>query len=148
MLISVNFFKAHPYAKIPTRATSESTGFDLYSNMEWLLAKHETRVIVCGVGIEVETVGEFDVDVQIRGRSSLAMQGISAHVGTIDQDYRGEIGVILTNTSKKEYQISHGDRIGQLIFVPRFRDVIVRTVEPTEVRPTTRNSGGFGSTGK
>lgn len=83
---------------------------------------------------------------QVRGRSGLAFKsGIFGFYGTVDSDYRGEIGVLLENHSDKDFEVTRGMRVAQLVIAPVEK---VETVEVPELDETTRNTGGFGSTGK
>lgn len=84
-------------------------------------------------------------ELQIRSRSGLAMRGIQAHFGTIDEDYRGELKVILYNHSEEPLEINHGDRIAQAVLAPVVRAVIE---EAEELSDTVRGDGGFGSSGR
>jgi dUTP pyrophosphatase len=104
----------------------------------------ERRLIPTGLFIELST----GYEAQIRPRSGLALkQGITClnSPGTIDADYRGEIGVILINLSNEMQVIKTGDRIAQMVIAP----VTQISWEPaTALTPTNRGAGGFGSTGK
>ena len=80
----------------------------------------------------------------VTGRSSLALKGISAHVGTINRNFRGVVCIILTNLTRTDYVIEYGDRVGQ-ITVLRYEDP--KWIESSCLLETTRK-GGFGSTGK
>jgi dUTP pyrophosphatase len=104
----------------------------------------ERKLIPTGLFIELPT----GYEAQIRPRSGLALkQGITClnSPGTIDADYRGEIGVILINLSNEMQVLKSGDRIAQMVIAP----VTQISWEPTTVlTPTNRGTGGFGSTGK
>ena len=85
---------------------------------------------------------------QVRPRSGLAVQhGLTVlnSPGTIDADYRGEIGVLMINLGPETYRIAHGERIAQLVVAPVVR---VRPIESEAPGPTARGAGGFGSTGR
>lgn len=130
---------------LPTYATAFSSGMDLRANLldTIVLAAGERKLIPTGLYIELPQ----GYEAQVRPRSGLALkQGITClnSPGTIDADYRGEIGVLLINLSGQEQVIQHGDRIAQLVIQP----VVQCTWETvTELSDTQRGGGGFGHTG-
>ena len=129
-------------AKPPTRAHPKDAGLDLYAPYPVTLAPGQRETIDTGICIELPpyTFG------RITGRSSLASKyGIEVYPGTVDEDYRGRIGITLQNRSVVPYQISPGDRIAQLIVVPC---VYVEPVVVESLSRTERGEGGFGSTGR
>ncbi len=132
----------HP---IPSYETIFSAGMDLRANcIEPSTLKPLQRAIVkTGLFIELP----IGYEAQVRPRSGLAAKkGITVlnSPGTIDADYRGEIGVILVNLSNEDFTINHGERIAQLIIAKHERAVW----EEVEVLgETSRGEGGFGSTG-
>lgn len=104
-----------------------------------------SRVLIkTGLCIELPV----NTEAQVRPRSGLALKhGITVvnTPGTVDEDYRGEIGVILLNTGDKPFQIAYGDRIAQLVFA----EVVKYNLEPSvELSETSRGVGAYGSTGK
>lgn len=131
---------------LPAYATEGSAGMDLcaYVHESVVLEPLERKLIPTGLFIELPT----GYEAQIRPRSGLALkQGITClnSPGTIDADYRGEIGVILINLSNEMQVIKTGDRIAQMVIAP----VTQISWEPaTALTPTNRGAGGFGSTGK
>lgn len=127
----------------PEYQTDGAAGLDLRSVEECTLAPLERRLVRTGVRIEIPTGFEG----QVRPRSGLALKhGISIvnAPGTIDSDYRGEIGVILINLGSEAVTLGQGERIAQLVVCPVAR-AIVETVDSLE--DTLRGGGGFGSTG-
>lgn len=133
----------HP---LPQYQTAQSAGMDLYANMEHscTLQPLERALIPTGLFIELP-VG---YEAQIRPRSGLAIKnGITVlnAPGTIDADYRGEIGVVIINLSKEEFTINDGDRIAQMVIA---QHEIAVWQEVTEMTETDRGHGGFGSTSK
>lgn len=133
----------HP---LPQYQTAQSAGMDLYANMEHscTLQPLERALIPTGLFIELP-VG---YEAQIRPRSGLAIKnGITVlnAPGTIDADYRGEIGVVIINLSKDEFTINDGDRIAQMVIA---QHEIAVWQEVTEMTETDRGHGGFGSTSK
>ncbi|MBT8280225.1 MAG: dUTP diphosphatase [Muriicola sp.] len=132
----------HP---LPEYETGASAGMDLRARLEGpvSLGPLERKVIKTGLFLELP-VG---YEAQIRPRSGLAAKrGITVlnTPGTIDADYRGEIGVILVNLSNEAFVIEDGERIAQMVISSHER---ASWVEVQELSETTRGQGGFGSTG-
>ena len=131
---------------LPKYETLLSAGMDLYANIdENLLLKPMQRVLI-KTGLFIALPDNYEA--QIRPRSGLAYKnGVTVlnSPGTIDADYRGEIGVILINLSEENFVVTDGERIAQMIVAPHTR-VQWRVVE--ELSITERGKGGFGSTGK
>jgi len=129
---------------VPKYQTQGAAGCDLYAN-ESMTVRPGRRAIV-STGLRIELPPGFEA--QVRPRSGLAAKhGITVlnTPGCVDEDYRGEIKVILLNTGDEEFIINKGDRIAQMVFSRVFRGIF----QPTEsLSSTTRGSGGFGSTGK
>jgi dUTP pyrophosphatase len=131
---------------LPAYATEGSAGMDLCAHIHEsvVLEPLERKLIPTGLFIELPT----GYEAQIRPRSGLALkQGITClnSPGTIDADYRGELGVILINLSNEMQVIKTGDRIAQMVIAP----VTQISWEPaTALAPTNRGADGFGSTGK
>ncbi len=132
----------HP---LPAYATELSAGMDLraFVREPIVLAPLERKLIPTGLSIELPA----GYEAQVRPRSGLAYKhGITVlnSPGTIDADYRGEIGVVLVNLSDQPFTIEDGERIAQLI-VARYKRVSWQTAE--ELSESERGSGGFGHTG-
>jgi len=132
--------------ELPNYATAGSAGMDLRAHLATpvTLQSLERRLIPTGLFMEIP-VG---YEVQIRPRSGLAYKhGITVlnSPGTIDSDYRGEIGVLLVNLSQEAFIIENGERIAQMV-VAAHGQVAWETV--SELSDTDRGAGGFGSTGK
>ncbi|OHD07473.1 MAG: deoxyuridine 5'-triphosphate nucleotidohydrolase [Spirochaetes bacterium GWD1_27_9] len=130
-------------AKIPAKATPNSSGFDLFSTEELIIEKHKFKLISTGISIEMER----GVEAQVRSRSGLAIKhGIAVlnSPGTIDCDYRGEVKVVLINHSDCDFTIEKGMRIAQMVF-SKVVDADFQVV--SELSDTQRGEGGFGSTG-
>jgi dUTP pyrophosphatase len=130
---------------LPHYETNASAGMDLRANLEMplTLGSLERRVIKTGLFLELP-VG---YEAQIRPRSGLAVKkGITVlnTPGTIDADYRGEIGVILVNLSNEPFVVEDGERIAQMVITSHER---AEWVEVNELSQTSRGAGGFGSTG-
>ena len=131
--------------KLPKYTTELSAGMDLRANIDDdLLLKPMQRVLV-KTGLFIELVPGYEA--QVRPRSGLAFKkGITVlnSPGTIDADYRGEIGVILVNLSDDDFIITDGERIAQMV-ISKHEQAIWNEVDSLE--NSERGSGGFGSTG-
>ena len=131
---------------LPEYMTLHSAGMDLYADLEHeLVISPGSRVLVPS-GIAIELPDGFEA--QIRPRSGLALKhGISLvnSPGTIDADYRGEIGIILINHGSEPYLVRNGERIAQMVFAPFAR---AELIEVSELGTTERGDGGFGHTGR
>lgn len=132
--------------ELPQYATSLSAGMDLRANIEVpiTLKTLERKIIPTGLSIALPE----GYEAQVRPRSGLAAKhGISVlnSPGTIDADYRGDIGVIMVNLSLEDFIIAPQDRIAQLV-IAQFTKVEWQIVEA--LPESERGSGGFGSTGK
>ncbi len=130
---------------LPHYETIASAGMDLRANLsESRVLKPLERSIV-GTGLFIEL--PVGVEAQVRPRSGLAAKkGITVlnAPGTIDADYRGEIGVILVNLSNEDFTIENGERIAQLVIAKHER---AEWMIVNELSETDRGAGGFGSTG-
>ena len=140
----VRLAHAHDLA-LPDYATAAAAGADLLAaiGQDIELGPLERKIVPTGISIALP-VG---FEAQVRPRSGLAAKNgvtIVNSPGTIDADYRGEIGVILINLSKEPFRICRGMRIAQLV-VARHARAVWREV--TELDRTARGAGGFGSTG-
>lgn len=134
---------AHP---LPAYETAHAAGMDLraFTGGPVSLRPLERKLIPTGLYIELP-VG---YEAQVRPRSGLALKhGVTVlnSPGTIDADYRGEIGVILVNLSDKEYTVNDGDRIAQMIIASHGKAELVET---EEIDTTERGAGGFGHSGR
>lgn len=131
---------------LPTYATPQSAGMDLRAHVDHplTLAPGERALVPTGLSIALPQ----GYEAQVRPRSGLALKhGITClnAPGTIDADYRGDIGVILINLGQEPFVIADGERIAQLV-VARHEMVEWQAVE--QLDDTTRGAGGFGHTGK
>ena len=132
----------HP---LPQYATEQSAGMDLRANLDnpIILQPMERRLIPTGIYIALPE----GYEAQVRPRSGLALKkGITVlnAPGTIDADYRGEVGVVLINLSQETFTVNDGERIAQLIFA-RYEQGYLITVEALD--ETERGAGGYGHTG-
>lgn len=129
--------------KIPHYVHKGDSGVDLYAAEDYMLKPMERRLI--GTGIKIEIPHGYEA--QVRPKSGLAIEHGISHansVGTIDSGYRGEIKVPLINLSDKPYKIEKGKKIAQMVFA-KVEEAVFEEVD--ELDSTTRNEGGFGSTG-
>ncbi|MDA7693890.1 dUTP diphosphatase [Flavobacteriaceae bacterium] len=134
-----------PY-DLPAYATSASAGVDLRAVLEAPLALKPLERKIIGTGLKIALPEGYEA--QVRPRSGLAAKhGISVlnAPGTIDADYRGEVGVILVNLSNDAFIIQPGERIAQLV-VAKHEQIQWKLTQ--QLSTTERGSGGFGSTGK
>ena len=130
---------------LPNYETIASAGMDLRANLSKsiILKSLERTIVKTGLFIEIP----IGFEAQVRPRSGLAAKkGITVlnSPGTVDADYRGEIGVILVNLSNEDFIIENGERIAQLIIAKHER---AEWNEVQELSQTSRGEGGFGSTG-
>lgn len=143
--IKLNIKKISDLAKLPAYATEGAAGMDLYAaNKEPVILKPLQRALI-PLGFTMELPGGYEA--QIRPRSGMAIKHgitLSNCVGTVDEDYRGEVCVGIINLSNENYTITAGDRIAQMIIAPVTKAVIC---EVNDVNETARGAGGFGSTG-
>lgn len=133
----------HP---LPKYQTELSAGMDLYANLEEdiTLKSLERKLIATGLFLEIPA----GFEAQVRPRSGLAIKnGITVlnSPGTIDADYRGEIGVILVNLSTEDFTIKNGDRIAQMV-IAKYESITWQEVN--KITDSERGQGGFGSTSK
>ena len=131
---------------LPSYSTVLSAGMDLRANLEKEIVLKPLERVLVPTGLFIELPEGYEA--QIRPRSGLALKkGITVlnSPGTIDADYRGEIGVILINLSNEDFTIQHGERICQMI-VASHETVQWELTE--ELEETKRGAGGFGHTGK
>ncbi|MEY5042053.1 MAG: hypothetical protein RLZZ414_1612 [Bacteroidota bacterium] len=133
----------HP---IPNYQTENSAGVDLKANINAEITLLPLQRVLVPTGIKIALPEGYEA--QVRPRSGLALKnGVTVlnSPGTIDADYRGEIGVILVNLSNENFVIKDGERIAQLV-ITKYEKVRFEEVEV--LNETTRGEGGFGSTGK
>lgn len=130
---------------LPEYATEASAGVDLRANLEDKVILSPLDRVIVKTGLFIELPVGYEA--QVRPRSGLAAKkGITVlnAPGTIDADYRGEIGVILVNLSKEAFTINDGERIAQLVIAQHER---AEWAEVEILEDSTRGEGGFGSTG-
>ena len=130
-----------PNATLPTRATPNSAGLDLASAYDYVIAAKSKKIIKTDLAIKIPK-GCYG---RIAPRSSLTLNYfIDVGAGVVDEDFSGNICIILFNFSNEDFYISKGDRVAQLIFE---QIVIAPVVEVGDVSSTIRGDRGFGSSG-
>ena len=137
--------KLENFVSMPEYKTTGASAMDLVAaiNEDVIIPSGEIRMIPTGIAIELP----HNTEAQVRSRSGLAIKsGIAVvnGIGTIDEDYRGEICVGLINHSKVDFKISRGDRIAQMAIMEVLKPAIVVS---DDLSDTARAAGGFGSTG-
>ncbi|NHA20829.1 dUTP diphosphatase [Helicobacter pylori] len=141
--MKIKIQKIHPNALIPKYQTEGSSGFDLHAVEEVVIKPHGVGLVRIGICLSLEVGYEL----QVRTRSGLALNHqvmVLNSPGTVDNDYRGEIKVILANLSDKDFKVQVGDRIAQGVVQKAYK---AEFIEYEQLDETSRGSGGFGSTG-
>lgn len=136
-------FKTQEGAILPEYKTSGSSGFDISSYENTTIAAGKWSIVSTGLFAEIPP----GFEIQVRSRSGLAFKHgvfVLNSPGTVDSDYRGEIKVILANYSDKDFIISKGERIAQLVLSKVY---IAEISKASEINDTSRGAGGFGHTG-
>lgn len=141
--IEVEINKLSEDAKLPEYAHLTDAGADIFALEHTYLKPNETKLVKTGIAVAIP-VG---YEIQIRPRSGLSLKTplrIANAPGTVDADYRGEVCVIMWNSSNETVEINAGDKIAQMVIneVP-----MIKWKEVTELSSTERGTGGFGSTG-
>jgi dUTP pyrophosphatase len=131
--------------ELPQYATSQSAGLDLRANLEesFILKPLQRKLVPTGLHLALPE----GYEAQVRPRSGLAYKkGITVlnAPGTIDADYRGDVGVILINMSNEDFVVEDGERIAQLVIAKYDQ---AEWIQVSELSETNRGEGGFGSTG-
>lgn len=132
--------------ELPAYETKFSAGLDLRANLEATITLEPMQRALVKTGLFLEIPEKYEA--QVRPRSGMAIKhGITVlnSPGTIDADYRGEVGVILINLSNESFVINDGERIAQLVFSKVKQ---AKWIEAEVLSETERGEGGFGSTGK
>jgi len=134
--------KLHEDAKLPVYANPGDAGMDLFSREDYILKAGERYTFKIGIVMEIPE-GHYG---SVRDKSGLASKfGLTTQAGVVDASYRGEIGIVLYNSSKEDYKINKGDKIAQMVIQPIINPEIE---EISELSETRRGDGGFGSTGR
>ena len=139
--IDIKIKLLHPDAKMPVRKTSGASGWDVASYTRKVIPPEGACCVKLGFALEIPP----GYEIQMRPRSGMALSFVVGVLGTIDSDYRGEVGAILYNHRTIRFVVEPGDRIAQMVLapVPAAQLVLVEG----ELSPTERGTGGYGSTG-
>ena len=134
---------------LPAFATPGSAGLDLRAAIEGelVLAPGERALVPTGFAIAIPVGFEG----QVRPRSGLALHAgvtLANAPGTIDADYRGEVGVILVNLGREPFRLRRGERIAQLVIAAVAQPILKEVSAASDLSPTRRGAGGFGHTGR
>lgn len=141
--VTIRMKKLDPGASLPKYAHPGDAGMDLFANCDVAIEPGATALVKTGISIELPPATEA----QVRPRSGLALKHqltVLNTPGTIDEGYRGEIGVIMINHGSSAFQVEKGMKIAQMLIKPVLHADIE---EVTELSDTQRGEGGFGSTG-
>lgn len=143
---SVRVKRLRPSAELPRYQTPGAAGMDLHAALDApiTLAPGARALVPTGLALAIPHGWEG----QVRPRSGLAAKhGVTVinAPGTIDSDYRGEVGVVLVNHGQEPFVVKHGERIAQIVFAPYAQATLE---EVDELDETARGAGGYGSTGR
>ncbi|XP_077375498.1 deoxyuridine 5'-triphosphate nucleotidohydrolase, mitochondrial [Festucalex cinctus] len=137
----LRFAKLSEHATTPTRGSTKAAGYDLYSAYDYSIDPMDKAIVKTDIQIAVPH-GCYG---RVAPRSGLAAKHfIDVGAGVIDEDYRGNVGVVLFNFSKQTFEVRKGDRVAQLVCE---RIAYPELVEQETLEDTERGAGGFGSTG-
>ncbi|XP_036420476.1 deoxyuridine 5'-triphosphate nucleotidohydrolase, mitochondrial isoform X1 [Colossoma macropomum] len=138
----LKFAKLTENATTPTRGSSKAAGYDLYSAYDYSIGPMDKAIVKTDIQIAVPS-GCYG---RVAPRSGLAAKHfIDVGAGVVDEDYRGNVGVVLFNFGKETFEVKKGDRVAQLVCE---RICYPDLVELETLDETERGSGGFGSTGR
>lgn len=138
----LKFAKLSENATTPTRGSTKAAGYDLYSAYDYTIGPLDKMIVKTDIQIAVPT-GHYG---RVAPRSGLAAKHfIDVGAGVVDEDYRGNVGVVLFNLGKEAFEVKKGDRVAQLVCEKiSYPDLVeLETLDETE-----RGAGGFGSTGR
>lgn len=141
--MTLKFKRIHPDATLPSYAHPGDAGMDVRSVDDLVIAPGSRALVHTGLVMMLPP----GYEAQVRPRSGLALKkGVSVlnTPGTIDEGYRGEVGVILVNFGEEDFTVAKGDKIAQIVVAPV---TVAEIIEADEVDETQRGEGGFGSTG-
>jgi dUTP pyrophosphatase len=146
--VTLKIERADPRVQLPEYASTGAAGMDLRAFLAEELTIPPLGRAMVPTGLRIEIPEGFEG--QVRPRSGLAIKfGVTLlnSPGTIDSDYRGDVGIILVNLGAEAFVVKNGDRIAQLVIAPVLTASDVVVVETGELSVTARGGGGFGSTG-
>ena len=140
----IKFAPLSPHAQKPSRGSEHSAGIDLRSAYEYIVPAHGNKLIVTDWKVQYPE-GYFG---KICSRSGLSLNNhIEVGAGVVDADWTGSVNIVLNNLSDREFLVSPGDRVAQLVCTPYITPKIVYC-QPSEILDTARGTNGFGSTFK
>jgi len=128
-------------AQLPKQGSPGAAGYDLYACRDVVIKKKSRSLVAIGIILAIPG-GCYG---RVAPRSSLAVKGIDVGAGVIDSDYRGELMVLLINTTDQDFSVVKGDRVAQIIFE---KIATFRMTPLTNLTVSERGTGGFGSTGR
>ena len=133
-------------AKLPTRAYNLDSGLDLFTIQDVTLQPLERQLVSTGIAIELPTIiyPDYTVEATVRPKSGLSAKGLYVALGTIDNEYTGEIKVLLINLSNELIELKQGQKIAQLVIQKVY---LPEVVEVEELATRSRGNAGFGSSG-
>ena len=132
-------------AKLPCYSSAWAAGMDVHASDFFVVPAGKTQLVKTGIAVSWSGLDASNYYLRVAPRSGLALKsGIFVNAGVIDWDYRGEIGVVLYNSSDVEFKVNPGDRVAQMILEKINR---VNVIQTEELDSTDRGAGGFGSTG-
>ena len=144
--VSIHVLAGNEDLPLPAYQSAAASGVDLRAAVRTPVVLEPGRITLVPTGMAVAIPMGYEG--QVRARSGLALRhgiGVANGPGTIDADYRGEVAVILVNFGREAFEIRRGERIAQLVITPV---VQARFVSVSQLPPTARGAGGFGSTGR
>ncbi len=140
-MIKVGFKRLTDTAVLPVKAHATDSGFDLFADRDALVCPGEAEVIKTGIAVKLPP----GYEAQVRPRSGVTSKTkLRVQLGTIDNEYTGEIGIITDCLEHWPVRVYKGDKLAQLVIAPI---PVVETYEFTEEVETVRGANGFGSTG-
>lgn len=142
-MFEVKVKKLSEKAILPSFAHPGDAGLDLFSIENKTLEPGKSYLVKTGISIQLQK----NTEAQIRPRSGLALKHmitLTNSPGTIDEGYRGEIGIIMINHGREDFEITEGMKIAQMVIKPTYE---VKITEVNDLSDTSRGKGGFGSTG-
>lgn len=139
-MINVKFKKLNPNAIPFSYSREQDACMDMYALEGTTIPAGTTKIIPTGIAVEIPQGYEG----LVRGRSGLASKGITAHLGTIDETYRGDVGMIIANHTNADFKVEAGMRLAQFTVKPVYH---IQLEEVEELSDTSRGSNGYGSSG-
>ena len=139
-MINVKFKKLNPNAIPFSYSREQDACMDMYALKGTIIPAGTTKTIPTGIAVEIPQGYEG----LVRGRSGLASKGITAHLGTIDETYRGDVGMIIANHTNADFKVEAGMRLAQFTVKPVYH---IQLEEVEDLSDTSRGSNGYGSSG-